>query len=104
VHRDLKPANITITPEGRLKVLDFGLAKPMAVDEPVANRSVSPTLTMCATVAGEIMGTAGYIAPEQARGQAVDKRADMWAFSVVVYELFAGRPLFDADHISDILV
>ena len=104
VHRDLKPANIKITPEGRLKVLDFGLAKAMATDEPVANPSVSPTVTLRATMAGQIMGTAAYMAPEQARGQAVDKRADIWAFGVVVYELLTGRPLFEADNISDILV
>ena len=84
VHRDLKPANIKITPEGRVKVLDFGLAKALPTDTPSGNPASSPTLTMRATVAGVIMGTAAYMAPEQARAQNVDKRADIWAFGVVV--------------------
>jgi len=103
VHRDLKPANILITPDGRLKILDFGLAKAVGDDPPPGNSSTSPTLTMPATQAGMIMGTAGYMAPEQARGQKVDKRADIWAFGVVVYELLTGRTLFAADNISDSL-
>src|SRR3974377_2296196 len=80
IHRDLKPANIKITPDGRLKVLDFGLAKAIAPDPAAADPKASPTLTMTATMAGMIVGTAAYMAPEQARGQAVDKRADTWAF------------------------
>ena len=84
VHRDLKPANIKITPEGRVKVLDFGLAKALSTDTPSRDPTSSPTLTMSATVAGVIMGTAAYMAPEQARAQNVDKRADIWAFGVVV--------------------
>src|SRR6185503_7128216 len=78
VHRDLKPANIKVTPEGRVKILDFGLAKAMSGDTPAADPSVSPTLTMRATMSGAILGTAGYMSPEQARGQTVDKRADIW--------------------------
>jgi predicted Ser/Thr protein kinase len=103
VHRDLKPANILITLEGRVKILDFGLAKAISEDPPAANPASSPTLTMRATQAGVIMGTAGYMAPEQARGQKVDKRADIWAFGVVVYELLTGRALFGADTVSDTL-
>jgi Tol biopolymer transport system component len=103
VHRDLKPSNIKVTPEGRLKVLDFGLAKAIASDPAPSDPKVSPTLTMSATMAGMIMGTAAYMAPEQARGQAVDKRADIWAFGVVVYEILTGKPLFLGPTISDTL-
>ena len=91
VHRDLKPANIKVTPDGRLKVLDFGLAKALIErSRRMPIPTSSPTLTMRATMAGVIMGTAAYMAPEQARGQNVDKRADIWAFGVVVYELLTG--------------
>ena len=87
VHRDLKPANIKVTPEGLVKVLDFGLAK--AVEEPAAagNPSDSPTRTISPTRAGVILGTAAYMSPEQARGAAVEKRADIWAFGCVLYEM-----------------
>ncbi len=106
VHRDLKPANLKLTPDGRLKVLDFGLAKALAPDTAAAqagDASVSPTLTMSATMAGVIMGTAAYMSPEQARGQLVDKRADIWSFGVVVHELLTGRSLFDGGTVSDTL-
>ncbi len=103
VHRDLKPANIKVTPEGRLKVLDFGLAKALASDTPLAAPASSPTMTMRATIAGVIMGTAAYMSPEQARGQTVDKRADIWAFGVVLHEMLTGRLLFAGDTISDTL-
>jgi Tol biopolymer transport system component/predicted Ser/Thr protein kinase len=103
VHRDLKPANIKVTPEGRLKVLDFGLAKALAMDPTASDPASSPTITMRATMAGIIMGTAAYMSPEQARGQAVDKRADIWAFGVVLYEILTGRALFEGETVSDIL-
>src|SRR5712691_11022767 len=104
VHRDLKPANVKVTPEGRVKVLDFGLAslaQASASDTPTT--ASSPTLTMRATIAGVIMGTAGYMSPEQARGAAVDKRADIWAFGVVLYEMLTGRRLFEGPTVSDTL-
>jgi predicted Ser/Thr protein kinase len=103
VHRDLKPANIKITREGRVKVLDFGLAKAISADAAAGDPSTSPTLTMRATMAGVIMGTAAYMAPEQARGQEVDKRADIWAFGVVVWEILTGKRLFDGPTVSDTL-
>jgi serine/threonine-protein kinase len=103
VHRDLKPANIKITPGGRVKVLDFGLAKAVSVEPAAADPSSSPTLTMRATMAGMIMGTASYMAPEQARGQEVDKRADIWSFGVVLFEMLTGRQLFAGATVSDTL-
>jgi len=104
VHRDLKPANVKVTPEGKVKVLDFGLAKAM---DPAGTSSVdpttSPTLTAHATQMGMILGTAAYMSPEQARGRPVDKRADVWAFGVVVYEMLTGRRLFEGETASDVL-
>ncbi len=98
VHRDLKPANIKVTSDGTIKVLDFGLAtmvSPEAFDPLSQNLSNSPTMPIGATQAGMILGTAAYMAPEQARGKPVDKRADIWAFGVVLYELITGRRPFD---------
>jgi serine/threonine-protein kinase len=105
VHRDLKPANIKITPEGRVKVLDFGLAKAMTGEVAPADPASSPTLTMRAgaSVAGMILGTAAYMSPEQARGQNVDRRADIWAFGVVLFEMLTGRMLFAGATVSDTL-
>ena len=101
IHRDLKPANIKVTPEGKVKVLDFGLAKALQAESgDVAN---SPTLSMAATAQGIILGTAAYMAPEQARGQAVDHRADIWAFGCVLFELLTGRQAFRGEMVSDIL-
>ena len=96
IHRDLKPANIKLRPDGTVKVLDFGLAKshlPAAADEDPAH---SPTITVGHHV-GVILGTAAYMSPEQARGRAADKRADLWAFGCIVYELITGRPVFARD-------
>src|SRR6476620_6694964 len=104
IHRDLKPANIKVRSDGTVKVLDFGLAKAMdpagasAVD--IAN---SPTLTAHATALGMIMGTAAYMAPEQAKGRPVDTRADIWAFGCVLYEMLTGRRAFEGEDVSSIL-
>jgi serine/threonine protein kinase len=100
----LKPANIKVRPDGTVKVLDFGLAKVIdATGSSDAEAMNSPTLSMHPTQAGLILGTAAYISPEQARGRAVDKRADIWAFGVVLYEMLTGRRAFTGDGISDIL-
>jgi serine/threonine-protein kinase len=103
IHRDLKPANVKITPDGMVKVLDFGLAKLSENQPSPSEVSNSPTLTISPTRAGFILGTAAYMAPEQARGAAVDKRADIWAFGVVLYEMLAARPAFAGETTSDIL-
>ncbi len=103
IHRDLKPANIKITPDGKAKVLDFGLAKAFAGDQEEANLSNSPTLSDAATQQGVILGTAAYMSPEQARGKAVDKKADIWAFGCVLFEMLTGSAAFSGKDVTDIL-
>ncbi len=107
VHRDLKPANVKITPDGDVKVLDFGLAKAMAGDpsmaDPATTPTMVPTVTSAGTAVGLILGTAAYMSPEQARGKTVDKRADNWAFGCVLYEMLTGKRLFDGETVTDVL-
>src|SRR5262245_53999195 len=101
VHRDLKPANIQITPEGKVKVLDFGLAKAFESDSASGSPSLSPTVTSAGTRAGMILGTAAYMSPEQARGRSVDRRTDIWAFGCVLLEMLTARQIFGGETISD---
>ena len=103
VHRDLKPANIKIRPDGTVKVLDFGLAKPTEASRASGNLADSPTITSPAmmTGLGMILGTAAYMSPEQARGKPVDRQTDIWAFGCVLYEMLAGRAAFNGETVSD---
>ena len=106
MHRDLKPANVKVTPEGQVKVLDFGLAKAFDTEGTASGSndvSHSPTLSRHATEAGIILGTAAYMSPEQARGKTLDKRADIWSFGVVMFEMLSGRRLFQGETASDTL-
>jgi serine/threonine protein kinase len=109
IHRDLKPANIKLRPDGTVKVLDFGLAKALAPEPGSASAvhlSQSPTITSPAmmTGVGMILGTAAYMAPEQAKGRPADKRSDVWAFGCVLYEMLTGRRAFDGEDVTDVMV
>jgi Tol biopolymer transport system component len=103
VHRDLKPTNVKITPDGKVKVLDFGLAKAMDSMPAAASLTQSPTLSIAATQAGVILGTAAYMSPEQARGFAADQRSDVFSFGCVLYEMLTGRQLFRGETVADVL-
>lgn len=103
IHRDLKPANVKLSPDGHVKLLDFGLAKALEPDPAPEESQNSPTLSAAATREGMLLGTAAYMSPEQARGKTVDRRADIWAFGCVLYEMLAGASPFTGDTTSDTL-
>src|SRR5580698_1822616 len=103
VHRDLKPANIKVIPDGNVKVLDFGLAKALSDPTPVTDSADSPTLDMGRTEIGMILGTPAYMSPEQASGKPADRRADIWSFGAVVYEMLAGKRAFEGESVSHTL-
>ena len=103
VHRDLKPANVKVTPEDAVKVLDFGLAKALETDAGSADISTSPTISRMATLAGVLLGTAAYMSPEQAKAKPLDRRADIWAFGCVVYEMLTGMMAFRGESVTDTL-
>jgi eukaryotic-like serine/threonine-protein kinase len=103
IHRDLKPANVMITEGDKVKILDFGLAKALSGETQNVNASQSPTITEAMTQPGVILGTAAYMSPEQAKGKAVDKRADIWAFGCILYECLTGKRVFEGDTVTETL-
>src|SRR5207253_9599483 len=103
VYRDLKPANVKIAPDGKVKVLDFGLAKALESTPVSRSLSSSPTLSLAATNAGVILGTAAYMSPEQAKGTEAESRSDVFSFGCVLYEMLTGRPAFQGESVSEIL-
>jgi serine/threonine protein kinase/Flp pilus assembly protein TadD len=104
IHRDLKPANIKVTPEGRIKVLDLGLAKAMEMETPAGDISKSPTVIIDDSRPGNLLGTPGFMSPEQARGRETDRRADIWAFGCVLFEMLSGKRAFAGESVPDILL
>ena len=100
-HRDIKPANIKVTPAGAVKILDFGLAKALAWQQSEVDLSELPTASGVATEEGRILGTPGYMSPEQVRGQTLDKQTDIWAFGCVLYELLTGKHAFQRPTLTD---
>jgi serine/threonine protein kinase/Tol biopolymer transport system component len=103
IHRDLKPANVMITDGDKVKILDFGLAKALSSDTPSVDASQSPTITKAMTQPGIVLGTAAYMSPEQAKGKAVDKRADIWAFGCILYECLTGKRVFEGETVTETL-
>lgn len=103
IHRDLKPGNVMVLPDGKVKVLDFGLAKALDNTSAGANLSQSPTLSMAATQSGVILGTAAYMSPEQAKGLAADARSDVFGFGCVLYEMLTGRQAFQGETVAEVL-
>src|SRR5688572_19333340 len=103
IHQNLNPAKLNLTPEGTVKVLDFGLAKALEDGSTTGDPEKSPTLTVAATETGMVLGTAAYMSPEQARGLSMDKRADIWSFGVVVYEMLTGKRPYTGATTSDTL-
>ncbi|HZI51339.1 MAG TPA: serine/threonine-protein kinase, partial [Terriglobia bacterium] len=103
VHRDLKPANIKLKPSGKVKVLDFGLAKALGPKTSETTISMVPTMATGGSIVGAVVGTPGYMSPEQARGKEVDARTDIWAFGCVLYEMLTGRQAFEGETVTDIV-
>jgi len=101
IHRDLKPANVKVTPDGKVKVLDFGLAKALVETSGASNIVGSPTISEIASRTGVILGTAAYMSPEQARGKPLDRRTDVWSFGCLLYEMLTGKISFGGDTVSD---